>query len=140
MIKNMSKDAKILIFTVLVIFLLAALSITVGGSMIRFGSLAADSKSNKVDLVLLDKNYRLEVKKIVDEYSAMQNDLSLEKVSQEKQQLLDLIVPAKFRNLHYNLVFAMDKMAIYLEKGDNDQKAASQQLISQAKNDYSWLN
>ena len=108
--------------------------------MVIFSSQAKAVYSNKVDLVLLDKNYRLQTKKIIDDYSAMQDELSSDKVNSFKQQLLALVVPAKFRELHYNLVFAMDKMSLYIDQGDNNLKQASQQLISQAKKDYSWLN
>lgn len=105
------------------------------------------AKTNNVvdamlNLDLLEKSYKLETKAILANYSRIAQDetIDIESVERTKKQLLSLKVPAEFKELHKNLVFAMDDMKDYLENGDEAAKQKSQEIIEEQKAEYEWLN
>jgi hypothetical protein len=136
----MSEESKIVIFSAIIVFALSSIYVIIGASMVNFTYLAKQANSSQTDLVQLNKYYQLSAKKIVDEYSSMQTDLKADKIAVLRQSLLALTVPAKFKNLHYSLVFAMDELYDYTINGDSSKKQASQEKIAEAKKDYGWLN
>lgn len=103
-----------------------------------------NKQNNQVDLGLLGKTYQKEVKVVLNNYLRQSQDESLitiNFVEQTKNSLLALKgVPAEFRELHFNLVMAMNRMIEYLNTGDQSKRQESEQLIKQAKEDYDWLN
>ncbi len=97
--------------------------------------------SNSINSQQLETSYKEQVKPIMVRYSELiKGNYTIDQVTQIKNKLLGLKMPAKFKNLHINLVLALTKMEDYLTNGENSQKVASQQIISQAKADYVWLN
>ena len=96
-----------------------------------------------IDMGLLTKAYQMEVKVILNNYLRQTQDKSIltaEYAEQIKSQLLDLKMPTKFKDLHLNLVLALDKMEDYLIDGSEEKLQTSQELINQAKEEYEWLN
>ena len=96
-----------------------------------------------VDMGLLAKAYKTEVKVILNNYLRQTQDKSIltaEYAEQIKSQLLNLKMPTKFKDLHLNLVLALDKMEDYLIDGCEEKLQASQELVNQAKEEYEWLN
>ncbi|MCK4554023.1 hypothetical protein KAU19_03600 [Candidatus Parcubacteria bacterium] len=96
-----------------------------------------------IDMGLLTKAYQMEVKVILNNYLRQTQDESLitiDDVKQTKNSFLALKMPSKYKDLHLNLVLAMDKMEDYLFDGDEGKLRASQELIKQAKEEYEWLN
>lgn len=94
------------------------------------------------DLGLLEKNYKIQVKLILDNYlrlMAQDEESELGQISQAKEQLLSLKVPAKFKDLHLNLVLAMTQMEEYARDKNGNTKEQSGRIISAAKNQYEWL-
>ncbi len=99
--------------------------------------------SEPVDIGLLTKAYQMEVKVILNNYLRQAQDESLitvDDVSRTKNSFLALKMPVQFKDLHLNLVLAMDKMEDYLVDGDEVKLRESQELIKQAKDEYEWLN
>ena len=95
-----------------------------------------------IDMGLLTKAYQMEVKVVLNNYLRQTQDESLitvDDVSRTKNSLLGLKMPAQFKDLHLNLVLAMDKMEDYLIDGDEGKLRESQELIKQAKEEYEWL-
>lgn len=102
-----------------------------------------ESGQIKIDLGLLEKNYKTQTKVILANYLRLAQDeesLNIEQVRQTREQLLALKVPTQFKDLHLNLVLALTKMEDFLTGGDREKKIASQQLINEAKANYIWLN
>jgi len=98
-------------------------------------------KSGTTKIEQLEISYRQQAQPIVANYlGLLKNNYTIDQVSQIKNKLLDLRVPTKFKNLHINLVLALTKMENYLTGGKESEKVESQQIISQAKADYDWLN
>ena len=96
----------------------------------------------QVDLGLLVKTYQMEVKVIFNNYLRQAQDkniLTSQFVSQAKNQLLALKVPAKFKELHLNLVLALTNLEDYLIDGDEKKLQASDKLINQIRAEYEWL-
>jgi len=96
-----------------------------------------------IDMGLLTKAYQMEVKVILNNYLRQSQDESLitvDDVSRTKNSLLALKMPVQFKDLHLNLVLAMDKMEDYLISGDEEKLLESEKLISQMKEEYEWLN
>jgi hypothetical protein len=60
----------------------------------------------------------------------------LKLVSDLKNRLMAIKVPPKFKDLHLNLVLAMNKFSNFIETNDEEEKEESQILINQAKVDY----
>ena len=97
----------------------------------------------KVDLGFLEKIYKKEVKVVLNNYLRQAQEPSLITkpfVNQTKNSLLALMMPVQFKELHLNLVLAMDRMIEYLDSNNENQLEESQKIIKQAKEDYEWLN
>ena len=139
----MTKKAKIIVFLLCLSVILLLYLILTSEPKAKLSSTKVENKQNQLTKIeQLETDYTREVKpifvKLVELIS--QEKYTNEEISQLKQQLLNLIVPTKFKNLHLDLFLAMIKMENYLESSKLSEKTASQQLISQAKADYSWLN
>ncbi len=68
-----------------------------------------------------------------------QQELS-EKVSILRNQLMEVKVPTKFKDLHLNLLLALNKMDSYFNGRNEEEGLAGLDLISEAKINYQWLN
>ena len=138
---------KITIFIILIfVLLLSACSIT--EPKVDEENKSAEQSNNQqvsepIDIGLLTKVYQMEVKVVLNNYLRQTQDESLitvDDVSQTKNSLLTLKMPVQFKDLHLNLVLAMDKMEDYLIDGDEVKLRESRELIRQAKEEYEWLN
>ena len=138
---------KITIFIILIsVLLLSACSIT--EPKVDEENKSAEQSNNQqvsepIDIGLLTKAYQMEVKVVLNNYLRQTQDESLitvDDVSQTKNSLLTLKMPVQFKDLHLNLVLAMDKMEDYLIDGDEVKLRESRELIRQAKEEYEWLN
>jgi len=89
----------------------------------------------------LKSEYENNSSAIFSEYLELINSptVAAEEVYAVKQKFLDLKVPVEYKNLHLNLVLALVKMENYLRAGQESDKLESQQLISRAAVNYSWL-
>lgn len=123
----------------MLVFVLAGTSVGLYKSMVGFSNLAAPKKQ-KTDLVKLQNKYKTDAKNILDAYFQNQDKLSVEQAKSARGQLLALIVPGKYKELHYNLVFSLDNMIDYLMNGDSSKKEISQKIMNESKEKYSWLN
>lgn len=90
----------------------------------------------------MEENYKKESARIVGEYLNLTEnpEYKPEQIGMIKQELLDLIVPTKFKDLHLNLVLAMSQMEIFSNAQAPEAKTASQELITEAKANYAWLS
>lgn len=98
-------------------------------------------KNESVDSKKMEEAYKEEASRIVSEYFNLteSREYTSEPVDKIKQKLLDLTVPAEFKDLHLNLVLAMSQMEIFLDSGREEAKIASQELMTEAKANYGWL-
>jgi len=89
-----------------------------------------------------DEDYKTKVKAIFALYEARAQNkaFSIENVSELKNQLLGLNVPAGFKNLHLNFVLALTRLEDYLNRKDEQVENSSFQMFNQLKADNSWLN
>jgi len=97
---------------------------------------------NKVDLIKLEKDYEKYFKRIFNEYEQISadNQLNIDLVKKTKEEILNLKVPAKYKDLHIDFILALVKMENYFSGGDNKEKAASLNAIKQIRENYLWLN
>jgi len=137
----MSKKLKILIALlaiILVLFLYLALTSRPldGGAGVK-----ANNQSEEIREKLAS-DYKNSVNRIlVDYWQLVQGkDIPAEEGEYLKNRLLELKVPADFKELHINLVMALTKLSNYLESGDEKEKEESGQMVSQATADYDWLS
>ena len=96
-----------------------------------------------VDVVLLTKTYKMEVKIILNDYLRQTQDksfIAINDIDRTKRLFLALKMPNEFKELHLNLVLAMDKMKDYLIDGDEGKLQESDKLINKMKREYEWLN
>ena len=125
-----------------------------------------DQEANQVDLEELEKSYQQEAAIIFADFRQIAEEIWLDVnvppleedrpttstkdrmttseilkfVSDLKNRLMAMKVPPKFKDLHLNLVLAMNKFSNFIETNDEEEKEESQILINQAKADYDWLN
>ena len=99
-------------------------------------------QASKVSQEELESNYQREVKKILTDYLELMSrpELSAQDVELFRGKLLELKVPTSLKDLHLSLVLAMIKMENYLAEGNEADKLESEQLINQAKDNYTWLS
>ncbi len=144
----MTNKAKIFIFFIIILLIIAVyLAVISKSGKQDQAEKQNDGKTNNVvdamlNLELLKKSYKAETKVILNNYLRIAQDetINIESVKRTKEQLLSLKVPAEFKELHKNLVFAMDDMEDYLESGDEADKRKSQERIESEKAKYEWLN
>ena len=137
----------IIILLIMVVYLIFGPTIDNQNQTIGYEQTANQNNNQQadklVDMGLLAKAYKTEVKVILNNYLRQTQDKSIltaEYAEQIKSQLLNLKMPTKFKDLHLNLVLALDKMEDYLIDGCEEKLQASQELINQAKEKYEWLN
>ncbi len=99
-------------------------------------------KIAKVDLEQLENDYKKEAKAILQEYSELikKDDLKAEELRAARDKLLALKVPAKFKDLHLNLVLALAKEENSLVEGNKEEENSGQEAIDEIKANYTWLN
>lgn len=139
----MTKKAKIIVFLLCLSVVLLLYLILTSEPKAKFPQAIMKIEQNQLTKVeQLEADYTREVKPIFAELVELinQQKYTNQEVSRLKQQLLNLIVPTKFKNLHLDLFLAIIKMENYLASGKSSEKIESQQLINQAKADYNWLN
>jgi len=138
----MSSNAKISIVTILLIFTFSALISWISFNGRALNQVARDNQLRKqqVDLVKLDVDYRQQAKSIVGRFISIGDNAAEHQVVELRRELLALFVPGKFKQLHVNLVFAMNKRIEYIQGGNQEKKIASENAINQVKSEYSWLN
>ncbi len=57
-----------------------------------------------------------------------------------RNQLTEIKVPTEFKDLHLDLLLALNKIDSYLNGRNEEERLAGLDLISQAKVNYEWLN
>jgi hypothetical protein len=137
----MSKQYKILII-LFVVAVLAVLFLVITSKPVNDIGKNIGDEPQKVDLVKLENDYRENVKVIFNNFlSLIENaDLSVEQLKPVKNQLLDLRVPTKLKDLHIDFVLAITRMENFLESGEIEEKNDSEQMIKEIKEGYAWLN
>lgn len=127
----------------------------------------SDDKASQVDLAELENNYQKEVRttmadfeQLIEKVEAIGSTTSLdqepkiatsttdhkikteilEKTSYLRNHLMEMKVPTKFKDLHLNLVLALNKMDSYINDRKEEEKLTSIDLIKEAKINYEWLN
>ena len=90
----------------------------------------------------LEENYQDQAKQLFTDYEnlAQNNNFTADKITELKNKLLALKVPAKFKELHLQFVLALTKMENYFNQPIQPEKNDSWRMINQLKADYGWLN
>lgn len=138
----MTKKAKILISFLAILLILILYLILTSESVKKVD----DSKIQPVkstSTILPEAEYQLKVKEVFTAYETMAQEKSFTtgKIDELRNKLLALKgLPAKFKELHLQLISALDRMEDYLNQKDQQGKNTSQQIINQLKADYSWLS
>ncbi len=96
----------------------------------------AREANNKQEKLVND--YKSGLKSALNGYNP--DSSNLDQVTNIKNRILNLTVPTQFKDLHLNLVFAFVKMEDYFKTGNQDEKVASEKMLNEARQSYSWLN
>jgi hypothetical protein len=93
------------------------------------------------DAGAMAEKYTGQLKFLVADYrEAISNDeLDTEKIKNIKNSILDLMVPAQYRDLHVQIVLALVKMEEFVKNKDQAYKIESSNLINEALANNSWL-
>jgi hypothetical protein len=139
----MSNRSKIL----LILFLLALL--TLAGLILepklfpKKDAVVKDSSSQASDFnsLKIEEAYRAQIK---TEYEKVYNYLKESKNNASdlvsiRTAILALRVPTRFRDLHLELVLAIDRMENYEKFGKTSDKTESEKIINRLKTENQWL-
>ncbi|MEI7498685.1 MAG: hypothetical protein WCK11_05420 [Candidatus Falkowbacteria bacterium] len=132
----------------LVIFIITAIAILTASlswfnwNMIMLGKTISQGRNatSTINLVAMNQNYRNGVRGILNRYDLAQANLAVAHVSQLRRELLDMVLPARYKNIHTNFVFAFDRLELALQNGDQAKIAAAKHEIDILRQDQSWLN
>ena len=96
----------------------------------------------KVDHAELANKYRKDTQGLFSKYEKMLtlDELKPEQIAEIKEQLLNLVVPGEYKDLHISLFFALVNMEDYFVEGEGEYIKNSQSMISEIKEKYVWLN
>ena len=138
----MSKKEKILLF--LLIMVLAAflyLIITSESDVIK-NKEAVNLEKDDNYLEELRSNYKQKASEILSGYLELSeaSNFNIEQINNIRNELLDLKVPAEYKDLHLSLILAINKMEDYLLTGVEQIKTESWQIINRARANYKWLD
>lgn len=129
-------------FQSIFIFLLFIFAVTLTGCF-NFNSFLG----SKIKPVNQEKNDQAENKPAVDlekEYEAMVVEVlrpyfEEEKIDNIKDQLLELKVPPKYLDLHFDLVIAFEQIEQGQKASEQEKIEAGLEQIKKIKNQYPWL-
>jgi len=136
----MKKNEKILISLLIILFFLVLYLILTSESVKQINN--PNQQVKKDNSIVLENDYKPKAKEIFIDYENLIQNSSFTKENIEslKSKLLDLKVPAKFKELHIQLFLALTKMENYLDQKNEQDKSDSLQTVNQLKANYSWLN
>lgn len=130
----------------LVILALAVSSLIFGISAADYYSYpesnAAVRKINSADGSVSLAEYKNKAKNLFRDLNGLVRDTqsNTENINKLKTELMALLVPREFMNLHVGLVLATDKLIDYSKSRDNKKLEQANIIITQAKKQYDWLN
>jgi len=137
----MSKKLKILI-VLSVIILALFLYLVLTSRPLDGGAVAKAINQPDKTKEKLVSDYKSGVNKFLADYWRVieEKDISIEEGQRLKSRLLELKVPADFKELHLSLAMALTKLEDYLKNEDENGKEESRQMVGQATTSYDWLN
>jgi hypothetical protein len=85
--------------------------------------------------------YRNKIITIFNNYLQLQETelLTKERISKIKTELIDLIVPPEYKDLHLSFFLALNEMEAYFIAPKAQLKKDSQKIITEIQKDYPWL-
>jgi len=139
--KNMSKKLKILIVLSVIILALFLYLVLTSRPLDGGAGAKAINQPDKTKEKLVS-DYKSGVNKFLADYWRVieEKDISIEEGQRLKSRLLELKVPADFKELHLSLAMALTKLEDYLKNEDENGKEESRQMVGQATTSYDWLN
>lgn len=81
----------------------------------------------------LERDYQAALKKVLEPFWSQNSTVAI------KAQILDLTAPAKYLDLHFNLVIAFGLIEQGQNDSDQDKIEQGLEKISKLSQDYSWL-
>ncbi|MDP2708901.1 MAG: hypothetical protein Q8O93_02520 [bacterium] len=136
----MTNKSKFIIFLLLVLLALVLYLILTSESITK-GDQAGEPARNQT-FADLESEYRPRSAELLARFESLirRNDVRAEEVAELKNELLDLKVPAQFKDLHVKFAMALTSLENYLDLADEAEKNKSLQAVNQLKADYSFLN
>jgi hypothetical protein len=106
-----------------------------------------------VDPVVLENNYKSNVKSVMSEIDSLfmvksgseisEDELAeapvAERLSELKFELMDLKVPEEYKDLHFSLVLSFSKIKHAVETSNEQAKIEGLSLLDDARKRYEWL-
>jgi len=137
----MSKKLKILIVLSVIILALFLYLVLTSRPLDGGAGAKAINQPDKTKEKLVS-DYKSGVNKFLADYWRVieEKDISIEEGQRLKSRLLELKVPADFKELHLSLAMALTKLEDYLKNEDENGKEESRQMVGQATTSYDWLN
>jgi|GEM_PF-6561785 len=139
-----------------IIMAVTVVAILAGGVYLYFSGIQPDSRSGGAETAAEEdgaakkqrqaemvRAYEDSFKPLFSEYAAAldsENKIAGEDVDRIKAGLLELKVPAEFKNLHLDFMLALVKMRDLAAAGRGGDKAEGRKTVSRIKADYLWLN
>jgi hypothetical protein len=137
-----SSTGQLIIFIITAVAILTASLTWFNWNMIMLGKTISQGRNatSTINLVAMNQNYRNGVRGVLNRYDLAQANLAVVHVNQLRRELLDMVLPARYKNLHTNFVFAFDRLELALQNGDQTKIAAAKHEIEVLRQDQSWLN
>lgn len=102
-----------------------------------------DDKKQTVDLTQIEKNYKADLKSILDDYSSMlkKDEIKPEEAKSVRDRLLALKLPSsKYKEMHLELVLSAAKIEKDIQANDRENAREALKIISKLKVNNIWLN
>ena len=136
MLKNLK-----MIFLILIILILASVIILFSRAKTITLNRQEQTKA-AVDLVKLKSDYESNMHTIYKGFSQLVNaDTSdLNQINDYKGKTLELRLPPEYKDLHIQMILAINKLENFIKTGKREDKLASQKIINDLNVKYTWLN
>lgn len=95
-----------------------------------------------VDPAQVENEYKAKTAQALKAYASLSGGAELDaaEIERIRNELLALKVPTQFRSLHLDLVMAMARLKVFIDDGKQEDRAAAEKAILEAKREFAWLN
>ena len=93
------------------------------------------AKESKVNVVINASDYKKEILPILNSYLDLleNNSFSEENILNLKTNILEIKVPKNYKELHLNIILALERMEEFIKTENEEDKISSVNLLNEAK-------
>lgn len=137
----MDRSTKIIITGTLILMLFAMVLLLLNARELTLSKKGLNDIILEVSKKEMRTEYEADIKNVTAEMEeALQSEqVPLSEVEEMKQKMFDMRVPGDYRDLHIQIVLAIDRLALFAADGEAASKAESRRMMDEVALKYKWI-